>query len=288
MSQKVLVKLTFGSLPEPKFSRASIVTSAVGNVFVLGAILFLAATATHHIRQQRLNAITLYAPKVAPIPPPPIRIKVIAPPAPKVEEPRVELPTLQAPKIRIEKAEQRPDVRPIAMADVSMPVLSKHSETPRIVLAPQVATAIKQPAQQGQESQRGSVGSSQFGTSASQGQKASAQVKTAAAGWPGFGSGTGGTQRAAAPIFHPIEVMAGPLPEYTPEAKQLRIQGAVVLRVSVSPAGHITVLEVIRGLGHGLDEAAKRAVVQYRIKPALRDGVPVEQVTNITVSFQLS
>jgi TonB family protein len=82
--------------------------------------------------------------------------------------------------------------------------------------------------------------------------------------------------------------MSGPLPEYTPEAKQLHIQGSVVLRVSVSSTGHIAVLEVIRGLGYGLDEAAKRAVVKYHIKPALRDGVPVDQITNITISFQVS
>jgi TonB family protein len=80
-----------------------------------------------------------------------------------------------------------------------------------------------------------------------------------------------------------------PKPNYTDEAKQLKIQGAVVLRVTFFANGQIQVLGVLRGLGHGLDEEAKRAVQQGRvIRPATVNGKPMDSTTNITITFQLA
>jgi len=80
-----------------------------------------------------------------------------------------------------------------------------------------------------------------------------------------------------------------PKPSYTDEAKLLKIQGAVVLRVTFFANGQIQVLGVLRGLGHGLDEEAKRAVQQGRvIRPATVNGKPMDSTTNITITFQLA
>ncbi len=80
-----------------------------------------------------------------------------------------------------------------------------------------------------------------------------------------------------------------PKPEYTPEAKQLKIQGSVVLRVTFYANGQIQVLGVLRGLGHGLDEEARRAVQQGKvIRPAMVNGKPMDSTTNITITFQLA
>jgi len=92
----------------------------------------------------------------------------------------------------------------------------------------------------------------------------------------------------AAPTNTQAEVSI-PKPNYTDEAKQLKIQGAVVLRVTFYANGQIQVLGVLRGLGHGLDEEAKRAVQQGRvIRPATVNGKPMDSTTNITITFQLA
>ena len=53
-------------------------------------------------------------------------------------------------------------------------------------------------------------------------------------------------------------------------------------------SGKLHVLRVIRGLGHGLDEAAVRAAEQIRFKPALRDGQPADSTAVLHIVFQLA
>jgi len=92
----------------------------------------------------------------------------------------------------------------------------------------------------------------------------------------------------SAPTSTQVEVSI-PKPAYTDEARQLRVQGSVVLRVTFFANGHIQVIGVIRGLGHGLDEQAKLAVQQGKvIRPATMNGKPVDSTTNITITFQLA
>jgi TonB family protein len=92
----------------------------------------------------------------------------------------------------------------------------------------------------------------------------------------------------SAPTSTQVEVSI-PKPAYTDEARQLRVQGSVVLRVTFFANGQIQVIGVIRGLGHGLDEQAKLAVQQGRvIRPATMNGKPVDSTTNITITFQLA
>jgi len=45
---------------------------------------------------------------------------------------------------------------------------------------------------------------------------------------------------------------------------------------------------IVRGLGHGLDEAAVRAAQQIRFKPARRDGQPVDFPAVVHIVFQLA
>lgn len=80
-----------------------------------------------------------------------------------------------------------------------------------------------------------------------------------------------------------------PKPVYTDEARHLKIQGNVVLRVTFFANGQIEVLGVLQGLGHGLDEQARSAVRQGRVlRPAMRNGQAVDMTTNITITFQLA
>jgi len=85
-----------------------------------------------------------------------------------------------------------------------------------------------------------------------------------------------------------VEVISHPRPEYTPEAKQLRIQGDVVLEVRFSADGRCHVIRVVRGLGHGLDQQAIRVAEETHFKPATRDGRPVDITTYYRIDFQLA
>jgi TonB family protein len=92
----------------------------------------------------------------------------------------------------------------------------------------------------------------------------------------------------AAPRLTPVEIISKPNPVYTQEARDLKIEGEVLLEVVFAAAGQLRVLHVERGLGHGLDEAAIRAAQQIRYKPALRDGQPYDSVATLHVRFQLA
>jgi len=86
----------------------------------------------------------------------------------------------------------------------------------------------------------------------------------------------------------PVEVLSKPRPDYTDEARKLRIEGEVLLRVLFTGTGEAHVLEVINGLGHGLNENAVRAAEQIRFKPALRAGQAVDSRAVVHIVFQLA
>jgi TonB family protein len=90
------------------------------------------------------------------------------------------------------------------------------------------------------------------------------------------------------PVSTVLEIVSKPPVQYTSEARQLRIQGDVVLRVTFTAAGQVVVQDVLRRLGHGLDEEARRVAEQIRFRPATRNGRPVDRMTNITITFQLT
>lgn len=85
-----------------------------------------------------------------------------------------------------------------------------------------------------------------------------------------------------------VQVISHPRPEYTAEAKQLKIQGDVVLEVRFAADGSVHVIRVIRGLGHGLDQQAIRCAEQTHFKPATKDGKPVDITTYYRIDFQLA
>jgi TonB family protein len=85
-----------------------------------------------------------------------------------------------------------------------------------------------------------------------------------------------------------LVVISKPVPEYTSEAKQLKVQGDVILRVTFTASGQVVVQGIVHGLGHGLDEEARRVAEQIRFRPVTRNGQAVDFTTNITITFQLA
>ncbi len=76
-------------------------------------------------------------------------------------------------------------------------------------------------------------------------------------------------------------------PQYPPLARAARVQGDVVLTAIISTGGQIQNLQLVSGHPM-LVPAALAAVRQWRYKPYLLNGQPVEVETTITVIFSLS
>lgn len=75
---------------------------------------------------------------------------------------------------------------------------------------------------------------------------------------------------------------------YPIEARRLGLEGRVILRVTVSPAGAAAAVAVRRSSGHRLlDDAAQAAVRTWRFKPATLNGAPVQGDVDVPASFRL-
>jgi TonB family protein len=154
----------------------------------------------------------------------------------------------------------------------------------------------------------GRVGSTGLGNSTRAGSNYGSVGKVGSAGIPGAIANSGSnygkvgsagipaetTQAAAlprqtaSPVSTDLELLYKPPVQYTAEARQLKIQGDVILRVTFLASGHVVVQDVVHGLGHGLDQEAQRVAQQIRFRPATRDGRPVDLTTTITITFQLA
>lgn len=156
---------------------------------------------------------------------------------------------------------------------------------------------------------KGVVGSAGFGNGTRVGSNAGVVGRVASAGIPGATrqaptAGNAGRvastgiptmatavmpQRIqATPASTNLEVLSKPPVQYTSEAKQMKVQGDVILRVTFTAAGHVVIQGLVHGLGHGLDEEARRVAAQIRFRPATRNGQAVDLTTNITITFQLA
>jgi TonB family protein len=76
-------------------------------------------------------------------------------------------------------------------------------------------------------------------------------------------------------------------PLYSDDARSAGVEGKVVLEVTVGMDGKARKLQVLRGLGFGLDQNALVAVRDWHFVPGKRNGRPVEFQVSIDVEFSL-
>ena len=76
-------------------------------------------------------------------------------------------------------------------------------------------------------------------------------------------------------------------PEYPALAKAARLQGTVLLHAIIGKDGTIKSLRIKQPLGLGVDESAAEAISQWRYRPYILNGDPVEVDTTITVNYEL-
>ncbi len=76
-------------------------------------------------------------------------------------------------------------------------------------------------------------------------------------------------------------------PIYPAIARQLHLEGVVELRAIIARDGTVQQLELVSG-NPVLSRAARDAVLQWRFRPTLLNGEPVEVITYFTVAFHLA
>jgi protein TonB len=86
----------------------------------------------------------------------------------------------------------------------------------------------------------------------------------------------------------PPEIVESVTPEYPPEAFEEGIEGRTVLAVVVDSEGKVTRVGIAESSGReDFDAAAREALVQWKFRPAERDGEPVEMQMLVPIEFAL-
>jgi len=141
---------------------------------------------------------------------------------------------------------------------------------------------------------KGTVASADFGNGVATAGKGDGRSNGQGISTGGFGSeqvvhqGPKIAPAETGPATTPVEITFKPNPVYTDEARSMKLEGEVLLEVTFYANGTLNVNRVVRGLGHGLDEAAVAAAKKIRFKPALRYSQPVDSTAVVHVSFQLA
>jgi protein TonB len=76
-------------------------------------------------------------------------------------------------------------------------------------------------------------------------------------------------------------------PEYTPEARDAKLEGSVHLSAMIRIDGVASDVKVTKGLGKGLDEKAIECFKKWRFSPTIRNGEPAPMSTEVAIMFKL-
>jgi protein TonB len=90
----------------------------------------------------------------------------------------------------------------------------------------------------------------------------------------------GGVVRAPQKVHHVA-------PSYPPIAQAAKISGVVIIEALIAEDGSVREVKVLKSVPL-LDAAATDAVRQWRFTPTLLNGVPVQVIMSVTVSFTLN
>jgi periplasmic protein TonB len=94
-------------------------------------------------------------------------------------------------------------------------------------------------------------------------------------------------------IFHPGGDVKPPMliervePQYPEIERKIHKEGIVILEAIITSDGAVDEVKILKSADAILDEAAKRAVMQWRYRPATLNGRAVRVYLTVTVTFQL-
>jgi TonB family protein len=318
-SDDSLNRNSFGLLPEPKDRMASFGLSTIVNLVIASILLLLTmnkiqqAEKNHYYSTQLIFPVKRPRFKVSPLPTskttarpiervtprPPLIVVATAtrelakPEMVKMDAaPMPAMPTSAWKKVAPSTIAERKSPKTGGFGDPMGVTPNPNSSRPATIAAVG-SFALSVGSAAGVGGTHGSIQGTSFGSTVASG-AASGAGKGAIAS-AGFSNGLANGKTVdsvpngfAQPATTPMIVLDKPRPQYTAEARLLKIEGDVTLKVRFSADGHIQILGVENGLGHGLNEEAARAVEHIRYKPAMQNGQPVDQVSLIHITFQLA
>jgi protein TonB len=84
------------------------------------------------------------------------------------------------------------------------------------------------------------------------------------------------------------DYLKNPSPPYPSMSRRLAEEGRVLLRVQVSPTGHVMAIEIKKSSGFTrLDEAARKAVTHWRFSPARQGNTALVSWVEVPIQFSL-
>ncbi len=89
----------------------------------------------------------------------------------------------------------------------------------------------------------------------------------------------------AGPVIVPPSAKCEGEPEYPASERASGVQGAVALRITLSPDGGVANTEVVSSPGKAFDDAALLALAKCTLSPATVDGVPAPSVIELAINF---
>jgi len=270
------------------------------------------AAVVEPIRQPKILAPKVVAPKVQPKPVTPMD-------APKVDA-KIEATEVKLDNKMAEPARPRPPVQTGNMGSSAVATLPKNTPLDKVQTGgfgdPNGVAGPADPNKRANVNQRGAMdlpggpgyGNGTGGANGARGTVASTGFGNGTAIPAPGGNGRGGhgtvqqggfsaavveadkpkQQGTTAAAVQPIEITDKPKPEYTAEARALKLEGQVVVAVIFKANGEIVVQNVVQGLGHGLDEMAVKAAQHIKYKPAISNGQPVDFPARVRIEFQLA
>jgi protein TonB len=182
--------------------------------------------------------------------------------------------TTATPSLPASKRRYRPPVPPMAKSAVA-----EDSANPVVIPAPRVARPpLRVEVVAGDRHQMVRPGSPSVAV----------ELQNGASGRASSEPAQGGTEVANASVIPPAGYTPSSAvrPEYPLLARQMKVQGAVELHAQIGKDGGVQTLQVVGGPAI-LADAAREAVRQWRFKPYIQNGEPVETQVPITVNFTI-
>ena len=76
-------------------------------------------------------------------------------------------------------------------------------------------------------------------------------------------------------------------PKYPPELIEQNVQGEVILYAVIRADGSVDSIQLVRGIDPQLDANAKSALSQWKFRPALKAGVPIDLEAIVHIPFKI-
>ena len=86
----------------------------------------------------------------------------------------------------------------------------------------------------------------------------------------------------------PPQVLQQPKPLYTPQAREAKIEGIVMVGAVIQKNGSVGQIKILKGLGYGLNESTVNTISrEWKFKPGTLNDEPVDVSVVMEVSFRL-